>query len=62
MMRIGRKSQDNRKLTAKRIQEYNWFTESTLKKYTVGTERNEIHPHLRNDNKIMLKEIGYEVD
>src|SRR4030043_231935 len=31
MMRIRRKSQDNRKLTAERVQEYNWLMESTLK-------------------------------
>jgi hypothetical protein len=30
-MRIRRKSQDNRKLTAERVQEYNWLMESTLK-------------------------------
>jgi hypothetical protein len=33
MMRMERKSQDDRKLTAKRIQEYNLFTERTLEKY-----------------------------
>jgi hypothetical protein len=32
MMRMGRKSQDNRKLTAKRLREYNEFVWEALKK------------------------------
>jgi hypothetical protein len=45
MMRIGRKSQDNRKLTAERGQEYNWLMETALKQYAARIERNVATAH-----------------
>jgi hypothetical protein len=37
-MRMGRKCQDNRKLTAKRIREYNSFTGSTPEEILKNTQ------------------------
>jgi len=65
-MRMEIKSQGNRKLTDKRIREYNSiiegiiqfnkyeefvFMESTLKKYARKIERGEVNPHIHYDGK-----------